>query len=92
MIFLTRTEQQIAEACKRLIKNAIICWNYLYLTRKVQKARNQKETEELLKVIKNSTVNVWQHIYFNGTYDFSDEILADSFNLLYSQNYDIEWD
>lgn len=28
MIFLTRTEQQIAEACKRLIKNAIICWNY----------------------------------------------------------------
>lgn len=92
MIFLTRTEQQIAEACKRLIKNAIICWNYLYLTRKVQKARNQKEAEELLKVIKNSTANVWQHIYFNGTYDFSDEILADSFNLLHSQNYDIEWD
>ena len=24
-------DQQIAEACNRLIKNAIICWNYLYL-------------------------------------------------------------
>lgn len=35
MIFLTRPEQQIAEACKRLIKNSIVCWNYLYLTRKV---------------------------------------------------------
>lgn len=54
--------------------------------------KNQKEPEELLKVIKNSTANVWQHIHFNGTYDFSDEIFADSFNLLHSQNYEIEWD
>jgi len=92
MIFLTRTEQQIAEACKRLIKNAIICWNYLYLTRKVQQAKSSKEAEQLLNAIKNSTVNAWIHVYFNGNYDFSDEILADSFDLLNSQNYDIDWD
>jgi TnpA family transposase len=24
-----KEDQEIAEACRRLIKNAIICWNYL---------------------------------------------------------------
>ncbi len=90
MIFLTRIEQHIAEACKRLIKNAIICWNYLYLTRKVQQAHNQEKAAQLLHVINNSTVNAWKHIYFNGTYDFSEDILSDSFNLLQSQNYDVD--
>jgi TnpA family transposase len=27
-----KIEQESAEGCWRLIKNAIICWNYLYLT------------------------------------------------------------
>src|SRR5262249_23506447 len=27
-----KVEQEIAEGCRRLIKNAIICWNYLYLS------------------------------------------------------------
>jgi hypothetical protein len=26
-----KQEQEIAEGCKRLIKNCITCWNYLYL-------------------------------------------------------------
>ena len=25
-----KSEQEIAESCNRLIKNCIICWNYLY--------------------------------------------------------------
>ena len=25
-------DQKLAEACKRLIKNCIVCWNYLYLS------------------------------------------------------------
>jgi TnpA family transposase len=28
-------DQEVAEGCKRLIKNAIVCWNYLYLTQKI---------------------------------------------------------
>ena len=28
-----KEDQEMAEACKRLIKNCIICWNYLYLSR-----------------------------------------------------------
>lgn len=89
MIFLTRKEQQIAEACKTLIKNAIICWNYLYLTRKIQRAKNPTQAKELIKVIKRKTVNAWRHILFSGTYDFSPENLADSFNLLFSFDYNL---
>ena len=28
----TKEEQLVAEGSKRLIQNAIICWNYLYLS------------------------------------------------------------
>ena len=31
LIETEKQEQEIAEGCKRLIKNCIICWNYLYL-------------------------------------------------------------
>jgi TnpA family transposase len=30
-----KQEQEVAEGCKRLIKNAITCWNYLYLSQKI---------------------------------------------------------
>jgi TnpA family transposase len=31
-----KEDQEMAEACKRLIKNCIICWNYLYQSQKLQ--------------------------------------------------------
>ncbi|MFK7981449.1 MAG: Tn3 family transposase, partial [Saprospiraceae bacterium] len=89
MIYLTRTEQQIADACKNLIKNAIVCWNYLYLTRKIQQQQNPIKREELVTMAKKKTMNAWRHAHLSGNYDFSDENLADSFDLLYSRNYDL---
>ena len=46
-----REEQEIAESCNRLIKNCIICWNYLYLTRQVETARTPEEHNRLLRMI-----------------------------------------
>lgn len=92
MIFLTRKEQQIAEACKNLIKNAVICWNYLYLTRKIQRAKSPEKMAELLELVKTKTANAWRHVYFNGSYDFSAKNLIDSFNLLFSNDYSIDID
>ena len=93
-IFLTRQEQQLAESCTRLIKNAIVCWNYLYLTHQIQQAPTQNRKREIIEAVKAGSVMAWQHIYFHGLYDFSDEKLADSFDLLASQNYslDLEFD
>jgi hypothetical protein len=40
----------MAEACKRLIKNCIICWNYLYLSQKLAEIDPAKR-EELLQAM-----------------------------------------
>jgi TnpA family transposase len=69
----TREEQLIAEGCKRLIENAIILWNYLYLSEKVFDTPEGKPREELLHQIKYSSMASWEHINMLGEYDYSDE-------------------
>ena len=69
-IFLTRQEQQLAESCTRLIKNAIVYWNYLYLTHQIQQAPTQNRKREIIEAVKAGSVMAWQHIYFHGLYDF----------------------
>jgi TnpA family transposase len=71
----TKEEQIIAEGCKRLIQNAIICWNYLYLSEKVANIPTGEQREQLLTQIRNSSVVTWQHINLHGEFDFSDEKL-----------------
>jgi hypothetical protein len=39
-----KQEQETAEGCKRLIKNCITCWNYLYLSQKL--AETEVQTAE----------------------------------------------
>lgn len=56
-----KEDQDIAEGCRRLIKNTLIGWNYLYLTK------------ELMEAIRNDSVMRWSHFNLQGEYDFSDE-------------------
>jgi glutamate synthase domain-containing protein 1 len=74
----TKEEQVIAEGCKRLIQNAIIFWNYLYLSEKVANTATGEKRKQLLIQIKNSSVVPWQHINLHGEFDFSDEKLKDA--------------
>ncbi len=76
-----KTEQEITEGYRRLIKNAIICWNYLYLTQKIAEAESEERRQELLTAVHNGSVVTWQHIDLHGEYDFSDEKLQDSVGL-----------
>ncbi|PTN10761.1 Tn3 family transposase [Nitrosomonas aestuarii] len=73
-----RGEQEIAEACNRLIKNSIICWNYHYLAHQLEKANNEDERENLRQIIMRHSPMTWVHINMLGEYDFSDEKLKDS--------------
>jgi TnpA family transposase len=77
-----KEEQEIAEACNRLIRNAIICWNYLYLARQVEKAPDIKEREKLLRLIAAHSPMSWAHINMLGEYDFSEEKLRDTLGVL----------
>lgn len=70
-IFATQEEQNIANNCKRLIQNAIILWNYLYIDKKLQEAKSQSQKDEIIEAIKNSSIVHWSHINFYGTYDFT---------------------
>lgn len=69
--FATQEEQNIANNCKRLIQNAIIHWNYLYLTRKLQQTKSKEKQDEIIKAIENSSIVHWSHINFYGEYDFT---------------------
>jgi TnpA family transposase len=73
-----KQEQEIAEACKRLIKNAIVCWNYLYLTQKVVEEKDPEAKKAALQSIAAGSVVSWGHVNLLGEYDFSDEKLQDS--------------
>lgn len=67
----TVEEQNIANNSKRLIQNAIILWNYLYITKKLQLARTQAEKDDILKALKNSSIIYYKFLNFFGTYDFT---------------------
>jgi TnpA family transposase len=48
-----KEDQEIAEGCRRLIKNAIVCWNYLYLSRELDKQKDEAHRAELIEAICN---------------------------------------
>lgn len=73
-----KEEQEIAEACNRLIKNAIICWNYLYLSQKLSRMKEPAQKEKLISAIASHSIICWEHMNLLGEYDFSDEKLKDS--------------
>ncbi|WP_074882375.1 Tn3 family transposase [Pseudovibrio axinellae] len=77
-----KEEQEIAEACNRLIKNSIICWNYLYLTRQVNNCKDQQTRQTLLRTIAAHSPISWAHINMLGEYDFSEEKLKDTIGIL----------
>lgn len=70
-IFASQEEQNIANNCKRLIQNAVILWNYLYIDKKLRDAKSQVQKNEIIDAIKNSSIVHWSHINFFGTYDFT---------------------
>ena len=47
-IFALQEDQQVAESCNRLIKNAIVCWNYLYLKMRRRTAEPAMRAEMML--------------------------------------------
>ena len=78
--YKTKEDQIRADGCKRLIENAIICWNYLYLSDLILKTKDLDERQRIIKIVKGGSVVAWQHINLQGEYDFSDEVLKNSMN------------
>jgi TnpA family transposase len=83
-----KEDQEIAEACRRLIKNAAVCWNYLYLSQELTTEKNEKRRAELIEAIRNGSITTWKHFNLHGEFDFSDERMVDSMGLEVPKNPD----
>jgi hypothetical protein len=85
-----KSEQETAEGCRRLIKNAIICWNYLYLSQKIDDADDQERRDSITNSAASGSVVSWQHINLLGEYDFSVEKMKDSVGIKIPKNLSIK--
>ena len=72
-----KEEQQVANACKQLVQNVIVCWNCLYLNQYLFQAPGA-ERQQVADAIAASSPVSWQHINLHGEFDFSDDALKDS--------------
>ena len=81
-----KEDQEIAEACRRLIKNAIVCWNYLFLSRELATEKIEERRAQLIVAIRHGSVVTWAHFNLHGEFDFSDERMVDSMGLAFPKN------
>ena len=51
----TKEEQERIILCRSIIQNAIVLWNYLYLSDLLLKVEQQEEIEEIILTVRNST-------------------------------------
>ncbi|MBC8085091.1 MAG: Tn3 family transposase [Hymenobacter sp.] len=65
----TRSEQLVAETCKRLLMNAVICWNYLHLSQHLARLPPEQQAVTLPP----SATCSYRHLH--GEYDFPDQLL-----------------
>jgi TnpA family transposase len=82
-----KEDQEIAEGCRRLIKNSIICWNYLYLAQQLAFLKDDEDKKtELLNALRSGSIVTWRHFNLHGEFDFSDERMEDSIGLATPKN------
>jgi hypothetical protein len=58
-----------------------VCWNYLYLSRELEKQPDEARRAELIEAVRNGSALTWRHFNLHGEFDFSDEKMADSVGL-----------
>lgn len=56
----TKPEQEKGILCRRFIQNAIVLWNYLYLSELLTKVESEEAMEDMIAIIRNGTAVAWQ--------------------------------
>lgn len=54
-----KEDQKLAEACKRLIKNCIVCWNYLYLSQQFAAIDDPAKRKEFIQALRHGSAASW---------------------------------
>ena len=63
------------------IKNAIVCWNYVYATQLIAREQDPDRREQLLELMRRGSMATLKHLNLHGEYDFSDQKMQDSVGL-----------
>lgn len=66
----TKEEQEVIIATRHLIQNAIVLWNYLKVSDKLLKCNSKAQFDEMLSLVKESSMMTWKHINIHGEYNF----------------------
>ena len=72
----SKEEQEIIVNCRRLIQNAIIVWNYLYLSKLLMECKEKEKQQDIIKIIQNGSIITWKHVNLHGEYDFTKDGLG----------------
>jgi hypothetical protein len=73
-----KEDQELAECCKRILKNVVVCWNFMYVSQKLARAVNPIQRSAILQKVRVSSLLTWEHFILHGEFDFSDARLQDS--------------
>jgi hypothetical protein len=57
--------------CRRIIQNAIVLWNNLYVSNLLSKVEQQEEIEQIILTVRNSNALTRKHFNFIEEYDFT---------------------
>ena len=74
----TKEEQEIATACQVLIQNAIVLWNYLYLSQLLTHTVHSDQRNDMLETIVGGSILTWRHVNLQGEYDFRRDAANDT--------------
>ncbi len=70
----TSVEIERVMICKTILQNAIILWNYLFLSDYYNKLRTNNERRAAAEMMSKGSVIAWKHINMMGTFDFDHDI------------------
>ncbi|WP_162034100.1 Tn3 family transposase [Chryseobacterium potabilaquae] len=87
--YVSKQEHLQATICKTLIHNLIVCWNYMYLSKKLVQITPENR-KEFFEHIKNTSPVRWEHFNFYGIFDFSPEALKDALEFNTEDLFDFE--
>lgn len=76
--YSSKEEQDLATACKVLIQNAIVLWNYLYVSNLLANNADLDERRRMALAISRGSMMCWHHINMQGEYDFTRVAANDS--------------
>lgn len=65
-----KLDQEKVAACKVIIQNAVLLWNYLYLSEYLIRIKNKEEKDLAIQSVLGGSVLLWHHVNLQGEYDF----------------------